>query len=143
MPLWKILIYDEQVHVYVYIYMINGMMIMMVMTLLCRIARLYKMLPHVLGRLKGWILCDADGLCLVALREAAAYFYENRLLFSAPWPRVSQSRGKDVRDARLHEEKLQRIEAVGFRLRFVVIGAALPLLQGHGRSACQLRKGLK
>ncbi|CAK9031588.1 unnamed protein product [Durusdinium trenchii] len=55
-------------------------------------------------RLKGWILCDADGLCLVALRETAAYFYENRLLFS------------DVRDPRLHEEKLQRIEAL--RCRF-------------------------
>ena len=35
------------------------------------------------ARLKGWVLCDADGLCLVALRETAAYFYENRLLFSA------------------------------------------------------------
>lgn len=45
--------------------------------------------PHGLRsdvRLKGWVLCDADGLCLVALRETAAYFYENRLLFSVPWP---------------------------------------------------------
>eukprot|EP00931_Biecheleriopsis_adriatica_P004944 TRINITY_DN106528_c0_g1_i1.p1 TRINITY_DN106528_c0_g1~~TRINITY_DN106528_c0_g1_i1.p1 ORF type:complete len:1275 (+),score=282.41 TRINITY_DN106528_c0_g1_i1:79-3825(+) len=31
-------------------------------------------------RLKGWVLCSSDGLCLVALREDCIYWYENRLL---------------------------------------------------------------
>ncbi|CAE7908121.1 unnamed protein product [Symbiodinium necroappetens] len=51
-------------------------------------------------RTKGWILCDPDGLCLVALREETAYWYENRLLLS------------DARDPGVHEEKLERIEAL-------------------------------
>eukprot|EP00439_Symbiodinium_sp_Y106_P033748 s3696_g4.t1 len=51
-------------------------------------------------RTKGWILCDPDGLCLVALREETAYWYENRLLVS------------DARDPGVHEEKLERIEAL-------------------------------
>lgn len=73
-------------------------------------------------RLKGWVLCDADGLCLVALRETAAYFYENRLLFS------------DARDPRIHEEKLERIEEL--RCRFY--RATDQVLADHAKKAAQM-----
>lgn len=72
-------------------------------------------------RLKGWVLCDADGLCLVALRETAAY-YENRLLFS------------DARDPRIHEEKLERIEEL--RCRFY--RATDQVLADHAKKAAQM-----
>ena len=34
---------------------------------------------EVYQRLKGWVLCDSDGLCLATLREDCIYFFENHL----------------------------------------------------------------
>merc|ERR1712007_278612 len=47
-------------------------------------------------RLKGWVLCDSDGLCLIALREENIWWYENSLL-------ISFSRDNRASDKRLQQ----------------------------------------
>merc|ERR1712224_163582 len=58
-----------------------------------------KIQHQLFQRTKGWVLCDSDGLCLVALREQAIYWYENRLLFSES-------------DSSANEARLDRMEAM-------------------------------
>lgn len=53
---------------------------------------------QVFQRSKGWVLCDADGLCLIALRPKSIRWYENRLLFS------------DARDWRVTEKRVRRCD---------------------------------
>jgi len=62
-----------------------------------------KRLPNehnVFQRLKGWVLSDREGLCLVALREKYIYWYENRLLLF------------ECRDFQTTDQRLQQVERV-------------------------------
>merc|ERR1711924_594402 len=54
-------------------------------------------LPKVFQRLKGWVLCDKEGLCLVSLRETQIHWYENRRVF-------------EIRDSHTLDKKLYLID---------------------------------
>eukprot|EP00928_Gymnodinium_smaydae_P073823 TRINITY_DN5694_c0_g4_i1.p1 TRINITY_DN5694_c0_g4~~TRINITY_DN5694_c0_g4_i1.p1 ORF type:complete len:1354 (-),score=237.18 TRINITY_DN5694_c0_g4_i1:350-4411(-) len=71
-----------------------------------------QVVDDVYQRLKGWILCDPLGLCIVCLREAHIYWLDNRLCLSM-----------EARDYQKNDARLNRVEAT--RVRFFALTEAI------------------